>query len=142
MGVAFCASYGTPTAQIVQLAQSRDGVVVEKVWCAQDVGTALDPRNIEGQIQSGIAFGLSAAIAGEVTVAGGTVEQSNFHDFEVLRMHAMPAVETRILQSGALGGVGEPSTPAIAPALSNALFTLTGRRIRTLPLHRSIGFVA
>ena len=144
-GVAFCRSYGSPTAQVVQIARTGaradSGVVVEKVWCAQDVGTALDPRNIEAQVQSGIVFGLSAAIMGEVTFADGAVQQSNFHDYPVLRMDQSPAIETRILQNGSgLGGVGEPATPPVAPALGNALFALTGRRIRTLPFGRSVRF--
>lgn len=140
-GVAFCRSYGSPTAQVVQIAKGDSGIAVEKVWCAQDVGTALDPRNIEAQIQSGIIFGLSAAISGEVTFADGAVQQSNFHDYEVLRMDRAPAIEARILQNGAsLGGVGEPATPPIAPALGNALFALTGQRIRQLPFGRSVNF--
>ncbi len=141
-GVAFCLSYGTPTAQVVQIARTGDGIAVEKVWCAQDVGTALDPGNIEAQIQSGIVFGLSAAIMGEITFAGGAVEQSNFHDYEALRMNRCPAIETRILQSGGLGGVGEPGTPPVAPALGNAIFALTGQRIRELPFRRSVDFAA
>jgi isoquinoline 1-oxidoreductase subunit beta len=140
-GLAFCMSYGSPTAQVVQVARTEGGIAVERVWCAQDVGTALDPRNIEAQIQSGIVFGLSAAIMGEITFAEGAVQQSNFHDYDALRMDRTPAIEARILQNGAgLGGVGEPATPPVAPALGNALFALTGRRIRRLPFARSIVF--
>jgi isoquinoline 1-oxidoreductase subunit beta len=141
-GVAFCLSYGSPTAQVVQIARTDRGIAVEKVWCAQDVGMALDPGNIEAQIQSGIIFGLSAAMAGEITFAGGAVEQSNFHDYDAMRMNRCPTIETRILQSGHLGGVGEPGTPPIAPALGNAIFALTGQRIRELPFRRSIDFAA
>ena len=141
-GVAFCLSYGSPTAQIVQIARTDRGIAVEKVWCAQDVGTALDPGNIEAQIQSGIVFGLSAAMMGEITFADGMVEQSNFHDYAALRMNQCPTIETRILQSGHLGGVGEPGTPPVAPALGNAIFALTGQRLRRLPFGHSIDFVA
>lgn len=140
-GVAFALSYGAPTAQIVEVRQTARGIAIETVWCAQDVGTALDPRNIEAQIQSGILFGLSAAMMGEITFADGRVEQSNFHDQDLLRMHQTPRIETRILQNGAaLAGVGEPATPPAAPALANAVFALTGRRIRELPLCRAVAF--
>ncbi|MBM9595178.1 xanthine dehydrogenase family protein molybdopterin-binding subunit [Roseitranquillus sediminis] len=140
-GVAFCFSYGSPTAQVVQVRQTDRGLRVERIWCAIDVGIALDPRNIEAQIQSGIIYGLSATIMGQITFAGGRVEQSNFHDCEVLRMDQCPAIETRILESGeSPGGVGEPGTPPVAPALANAVFALTGRRIRQLPLVRELAF--
>jgi isoquinoline 1-oxidoreductase beta subunit len=95
----------------------------------------VNPDGIEAQMQSGIVFGLSAALYGEITFRDGRVEQSNFHDYPVLRMLEMPRVEVQIVRSNEkMGGVGEPGTPPIAPAVANALFALTGKRLRRLPL--------
>ncbi len=141
-GVGFTLSFGSPTAQIVEVSQQARGIRIEKVWCAMDVGTALDPRNIDAQIVSAIIFGLSAAVSGEITFVGGEVAQSNFFDYTVLRMRAAPAIETRILENGAgISGVGEPGTPPSIPALANAVFDLTGTRIRDLPLGNAVRFV-
>ncbi|MHC0053690.1 xanthine dehydrogenase family protein molybdopterin-binding subunit [Actibacterium sp. D379-3] len=140
-GVAFSYSFGSPTAQIVQVSDSPAGLRIDRIWCAQDVGLALDPRNIEAQIVSGITYGLSAAISGEITFADGAVVEDNFDSYDAVRMDRMPPVDTRILASGgAPGGVGEPATPPIAPALANAIFSLTGKRIRHLPLHHAVDF--
>jgi isoquinoline 1-oxidoreductase beta subunit len=105
------------------------------------VGIALDPRNIEAQLQSAVIFGLSAAMFGEISFAKGAVEQTNFHQYPVLRMGQSPQISVRILQGGgAIRGIGEPGTPPAAPALANAIFSATGRRIRELPLNKHIGF--
>jgi len=105
------------------------------------VGTALDPRNIEAQMVSGLVYGLSAAVHGQITFAGGAVEQGNFPDYEALRMSSAPAVEVRIREDNAhMGGVGEPGTPPSMPALANALFDLTGQRPRELPLAARFDF--
>ena len=140
-GIAFTYSFGTPTAEVIEISQSAAGIKLEKMWIAQDMGQALDPRNIEAQMISGAIYGLSAAMMGEITFAKGEVEQSNFSDYDALRMHQMPAFETRILQNGAhLSGVGEPATPPAAPALANAIFALTGKRLRELPLNKAVTF--
>ena len=140
-GMAFCWSFGTPTAEIIEISQSDAGIKLEKMWIVQDVGTALDPRNIEAQMTSGAIFGLTAAIQGEITFAKGAVEQQTFADYDGLRMPQIPLFETRILQTNAhLSGVGEPATPPAAPALANAIFALTGKRIRTLPLNKAVSF--
>jgi isoquinoline 1-oxidoreductase subunit beta len=103
--------------------------------CAIDCGFAVNPQIIEQQMQSGIVFGLSAALYGEVTFDKGQVQQSNFHDQPVLRMSECPRIETFIVPSHEHPeGVGEPGTPPIAPAVANALFALTGQRLRALPL--------
>ncbi len=103
--------------------------------CAVDCGLAIDPYNIAAQMESGVVFGLSAALWGEITLKGGAVEQRNFHDYRVLRIHEMPRVETHIVKSTAPpGGIGECAVPPIAPAVANALFALTGTRARKLPL--------
>jgi isoquinoline 1-oxidoreductase beta subunit len=103
--------------------------------CAIDCGIAVNPNIIAQQMESAVLFGLSAALAGEITIKDGRVEQSNFHDYPVLRMGQAPAVETIIIASAEPPeGVGEPGTPPIAPAVANALFLLTGQRLRSLPL--------
>ena len=137
-GVAFSYTFGTPVAQIVEVADSDRGIRISKVWIACDPGTALDPANIEAQMTGGCLFGLSAAVAGEISFRDGAAEQGNFPDYEMLRMHTSPALEVRILENHAfLGGVGEPGTPPAAAALANAVFDLTGTRARELPLIRS-----
>jgi isoquinoline 1-oxidoreductase beta subunit len=108
---------------------------VHRVVCAIDCGPVVNPDGVEAQMQSGIVFGLSAALYGEITLRDGRVVQGNFHDYPVLRLHEMPRVEVHIVRhSDRMGGVGEPGTPPIAPAVANALFALTGKRLRSLPL--------
>jgi isoquinoline 1-oxidoreductase beta subunit len=142
-GFAFTLSFGTWVAQVAQVALEGDAIRVEKVWCAADVGTALDPRIIESQIQSGIIFGLSAAMGQEITFKDGRVEQSNFPDYDAMRMDQAPAIEVAVLQNSPwLGGVGETGTPPSLPALGNAIFAATGKRIRELPLSKQVKFAA
>jgi isoquinoline 1-oxidoreductase beta subunit len=134
-GIAVHESFGSFVAQAAEVSV-EDGVIrVHRVVCAIDCGPAVNPGAIAAQMESGIAFGLGAALHGEITFAGGQVVQSNFHDYGVLRIHEMPVVEVHIVPStGKMGGVGEPGTPPIAPAVANALFALTGQRLRELPL--------
>jgi isoquinoline 1-oxidoreductase beta subunit len=100
-----------------------------------DCGQVVNPWGVEQQIQSGIVFGLSAALKGGITIADGRVEQGNFDRYDVLRIDEMPKVEVHIIPSQAApGGMGEASTPGIAPAVSNAIFAATGKRIRRLPV--------
>jgi isoquinoline 1-oxidoreductase beta subunit len=140
-GFAFTLSFGSWVGEVVQIADTPAGIRIEKMWIAADVGTAIDPGIIEAQLTSGAVFGLSAAIGQEVTLADGMVEQSNFHDFDALRIYQCPQFEVAILQNyHKMGGVGEVGTPPAAPALANAVFALTGKRIRRLPLNREVGF--
>jgi isoquinoline 1-oxidoreductase beta subunit len=140
-GVAFHLSFGVPTAEVVEVSVTQAGIRVDRVFVAADVGVALDPRNIEAQLQSGVIFGLSAAMFGEITFAKGAAEQSNFHQYEALRMGQSPGIEVRVLEGGGpIRGIGETGTPPAAPALANAIFNATGQRIRELPLRKHIAF--
>lgn len=140
-GVAFVLAFGVPTAEVIEVATTDSGIRIVKAWAAVDVGIALDPRNIEAQVQSGINFGLTAAIMGEITIADGKVQQRNFNDYDGLRMHQAPPIEVRVLEHGRrIRGIGEPGTPPAAPALANAIFAATGRRIRELPLNKHVDF--
>lgn len=136
-GVALCYSFGTPVAQVIEVRREAGGIRIDKAWIACDVGLALDPGTIEAQMTGGMIYGLSAACFGEITFSGGAVEQLNFPDYEAIRIHTAPATEVRVLETQRfLGGVGEPGTPPAMPALGNALFDLTGKRARRLPLAR------
>jgi isoquinoline 1-oxidoreductase beta subunit len=141
-GVAFTYSFGTPVAQVIEVADAGGRVRIARAWIACDLGRALDPAIVEAQMVSGLVFGLSAAVSGEITFAGGEVVQGNFPDADPLRITGMPEVQVRILETNPhMGGVGEPGTPPAAPALANAVFALTGRRLRELPLGKSVDFV-
>ncbi|MFN3825141.1 MAG: xanthine dehydrogenase family protein molybdopterin-binding subunit [Pseudorhodobacter sp.] len=140
-GVAFCLSFGVPTAEVIEVMDTPQGLRMTGAWAAVDVGIALDPAIIEAQVQGGMIFGLSAAIHGEITFAGGQVEQRNFPDQDALRLPQCPPIAVRILENGIrIRGIGEPGTPPAAPALANAIFALTGQRIRRLPLSREVDF--
>ncbi|WP_229256297.1 xanthine dehydrogenase family protein molybdopterin-binding subunit [Duganella lactea] len=134
-GVALHQSFGTIVAQVAEVSVEGAEIRVHRVVCAIDCGLAVNPNIIAQQAESGIIFGLSAALFGAVTISGGKVGQSNFHDYPVVRLHQAPAVETIIIASNAHPeGMGEPATPPIAPAVANAVFKLTGKRLRSLPL--------
>ena len=140
-GLAFTLSFGSWVGEIVQVADTPAGIRIEKVWIAADVGTALDPGIIEAQLISAAIYGLSAAMGQEITFADGMVEQSNFHDYDAMRIFQCPVFEVAILENfHKMGGVGEIGTPPAAPALANAVFALTGKRIRTLPLSKEVAF--
>ncbi len=134
-GVAVHESFGSYVAQVAEVSVEGGKVRVHRVTCAVDCGIAVNPATIEAQMESGIAFGLGAALHGAITIEGGRVVQSNFDDYLVLRLPEMPSVDVHIVPSRERpGGVGEPGTPPIAPAVANALAALTGRRVRELPL--------
>ena len=135
-GVAVHESFGTVVAQVAEVTVDKDNKVkVDRVVCAVDCGIAVNPDVIRAQMEGGIGFGLSAALYSKITLKDGVVEQSNFHDYPVLRINEMPAVELHIVASTEKpSGVGEPGVPVIAPAVANALAAATGKRLRTLPL--------
>jgi isoquinoline 1-oxidoreductase beta subunit len=112
----------------------NDQIHVHRVVCAVNCGLAVNPDNVKAQIEGGIVFGLSAALYGEITLEGGAVQQTNFHDYPILRLDAMPEIEVHILPSESKPtGIGEMGVPPIAPAIANAIFALTGKRLRRIP---------
>ena len=141
-GVAFCHSFGTPVAQVIEVERRGNAIALTRAFIACDPGIALDPAIIEAQMIGGMVYGLSAAMLGEITFEGGAVQQTNFPDYDALRQTGMPETQVRIVQSGnRIGGVGEPGTPPAAPALANAIFDLTGQRVRRLPLRHAFDLV-
>jgi isoquinoline 1-oxidoreductase subunit beta len=140
-GLAFTVSFGTWVAMVVEVAETSRGIKIENVWAAADIGKALDPDIVKAQIMSAAVYGLSAAMNQEITFANGEVEQRNFNDFDAMRIWQCPKFDITVLESGEhIGGAGEPGTPPAAPALANAIFALTGKRIRQLPLSREVQF--
>jgi isoquinoline 1-oxidoreductase beta subunit len=135
-GVSLVESFGTIVAQIAQVNISEEGQVnIEKITCVADAGYVMHPDGFIAQMESGIIFGLTAALYGEINIVNGAVKESNFHDYQMLRISDAPVIETFILNSEAqLGGAGEPSTPGIAPAVCNAIYAATGIRVRELPI--------
>lgn len=137
-GVAVHTSFGSTVAEIAEVSVQGNNFKVERVVAAIDCGIAVNPSVIRAQVEGAIAYGLSAALQDELTLTDGVVDQSNFHNYQVLRMNAMPVVETHILQStNAPSGVGEPGTPPIAAAVANALAHATGKTLTRLPLRLS-----
>lgn len=134
-GIAVHESFGSYVAQVAEVSVEGGNLRVHRVVCAVDCGVVANPAGVVAQMESGIAYGLSAALYGAITFKDGKVEQSNFHDYRVLRLPEMPRVEVHIVASTEKpGGAGEPGTPPIAPAVANAVFALNGRRLRELPL--------
>jgi isoquinoline 1-oxidoreductase beta subunit len=134
-GVALHRSFGTTVAQVAEVSVQEGAIRVHRVVCAIDCGLVVNPNIVAQQVESGVIFGLSAALHGEITLKDGKVEQSNFGDYPVLRMSEAPEVETIVMPSSEHPeGVGEPAVPPIAPAVAAAVFKLTGQRLRSLPL--------
>jgi len=135
-GIALCTGFGSFIAQVVQVSVDKDGAVnPTRVWCAVDCGVQVNPDTIRAQMESGIVFGLSAALYGEITLKDGRVEQTNFGDYRVLRINEAPRIDVALVKSlDAPGGIGEPGTSCVMPALTNAIFAATGKRIRKLPV--------
>jgi isoquinoline 1-oxidoreductase beta subunit len=128
-------SFQSVCAQVAEVSLEGGQVKVHRVVAAFDCGLVVNPLTVEAQVQGAIAYGLSAALHGKITIKDGQVEQSNFHDYPVLRMNEMPKVEVYLVAGGEKPtGVGEPGVPPIAPAVCNALAALTGKRVRKLPL--------
>lgn len=140
LGLAFHASFGSLVAQVAEVAVDGADVRVRRVWCAVDCGQVINPDLVIAQMEGAIAFGLSAALKGGVTIAGGSVQQDRSDE---LQFDEMPAVEVYLMRSReAPGGVGEPGVPPVAPAVCNAIFAATGRRIRRLPIRAALAEAA
>ena len=135
-GIAVAFSYASYAAEVAEISIAKDGKVrVHRVVCAIDCGVHVNPDQVVAQMEGGIVYGLSAALYGAITIDKGRVQQSNFHDYPVLRINEMPVVEVHIVPSkAAAGGIGEPGVPPLAPAVTNAIFAATGKRIRKLPI--------
>jgi len=138
-GVAVHESFNTVVAQVAEVSIRDDGTVkVERVVCAVDCGVAVNPDQVRAQMEGGIGYGLGAALRNAITLTEGRVDQSNFNDYEPLRIDDMPVVEVHIVPSAAAPtGVGEPGTPVIAPAVANAILAATGKPVRRLPFART-----
>ena len=133
-GLAVHQSFGSIIAEVAEVSIENGKIRVHAVTAGVDCGLAVNPQGLEAQIQGSIAFGLTACLFGKLTLENGRVQQSNFHDYPMLRIHEMPKVEVHVIESGAaMGGIGEPATAPIAPAIANAVFALTGKRLRKLP---------
>jgi len=138
-GVAVHSSFGSIVGEVAEVSVEGGNVRVHKVWCAIDCGFAAHPSGVIAQMESAINYGLTAALYGEITFEKGRVQQSNFHDYQILRMNEAPEIEVSIINSGKpMGGAGEPGTPPIAPAVANAIFAATGKRVRKLPISKNL----
>ncbi len=135
-GISLQHAFGSYLAQVAEVEVAPGGEVrVRRVVCAVDCGVVVNPDTVRAQMESGVAFGISAALREEITLKNGRVEQANFGDYHLLRMHEMPAIDVHLIESGeAPGGIGETATACVMPALTNAIFAATGKRIRKLPV--------
>lgn len=135
-GVAIVESFGTIAAEVIEVDMSSGKPRMTGIWCVCDAGYVMNPDGFRNQIEGGIVFGLTAAMYGELDLVDGAVQQSNFHDYKMLRIDETPNIEVVIINSGdvPIGGAGEPGTPPAAPALTNAIFAASGKRIRQLPI--------
>jgi isoquinoline 1-oxidoreductase beta subunit len=139
-GVSLQFVFATYLAQVAEVEVSKDGTVrVRRVVCAVDCGTVVNPDTVRAQIQSAIIFGITAALYGQITLKDGRVEQTNFDSYQMLRMNEAAAIEVYIIQSSEPpGGMGEAGTSAIVPAVTNAIFAATGKRLRKLPIDPTV----
>ena len=135
-GIAAHFSFRSYVAYVAEATVKKDGNVrVNRVVCAVDCGMVVNPDTVEAQMESSVAFGLTAALKSAITIDKGRVKQSNFHDHRMLRISEMPKVEVHIVPSREnFGGIGEPGVPPLAPAVANAIFAASGKRIRRLPI--------
>jgi isoquinoline 1-oxidoreductase beta subunit len=141
-GVAFCLSFGTPCAQVIEITNGEDGIKLDKVWVAAEVGKVVDPVNFENLVAGGVIWGLGHAINSQITYADGMAEQENFWDFEGLRNYQTPEIIVRGMENrDHVTGVGEPPVPPAAPALAEAIFRATGERPTEMPFGERFGFL-
>lgn len=140
-GIAFSISFGVPVAEVVEVNDTPDGIRIEKVWVACDVGRVLDPVNFDGLVKGGVVFGLGHAMNCEITFTDGQVDQPNFYAFEAMKFYQCPEIEVKALGNSArIKGIGEPPVPPAAPALGNAIYAATGQRLREMPFNKFVSF--
>ena len=141
-GVAFCMSFGVATAEVVEVTNTDQGIKIDKVFVAAEVGRIIDPINFDNLVKGGVVWGLGHAMNCEITYADGIAQQNNYHAFEGMRLYQCPHIEVKGLEnSKKIRGIGEPPVPPAAPALANAIFAATGKRIREMPFNKHIDFV-
>jgi isoquinoline 1-oxidoreductase subunit beta len=141
-GVAFTLAFGVPAAEVVEVTNTPRGIRIDKVFVAVEVGKVLDPVNFANQVEGGVIWGLGHAMSAELTYADGIAQQTNYHAYQAMRLYQAPAIAFRALtNTDEIRGIGEPCVPPAAPALANAIFAATGKRIRELPLNKHIAFV-
>ena len=135
-GISLQFAFGSYLAQVAEVEVAKDGSVrVHRVTCAMDCGTVVNPDTVRAQIESAIIFGITAALYGEITLKNGRVEQTNFDTYQALRLNEAPSIEVHIVENFELpGGMGEAGTSAIVPAVANAIYAATGKRLRKLPV--------
>jgi CO/xanthine dehydrogenase Mo-binding subunit len=135
-GVSVMHAFGSYLSMVAEVTVDKDGeVTVNRVVCAVDCGMAVNPKTIEAQIEGGVVFGITGVLWGEITIKDGRVQQNNFTDYRMLRINETPKIEVHLVQSTeAPGGIGEPGTAALFPAITNAIFAATGKRVRKLPV--------
>jgi isoquinoline 1-oxidoreductase subunit beta len=138
-GVALQHVFGSYMAYVAEVEVAKDGAVrVRRVVCALDCGTVVNPDTVRAQVESGAMFGITAALYGEITLKDGRVEQGNFDSYQILRMNEAPQVEVHVIDNGDTpGGLGEAGTSLIAPAVANAIFAATGKRLRKMPIDQA-----
>jgi isoquinoline 1-oxidoreductase beta subunit len=137
-GIAVCFSYASYSAHVAEVSVADDGAVrIHRLVCAIDCGIAVNPDQVKAQMEGGAVYAMTATLYGRITLDGGRAQQTNFHTYPMMRIAEIPVTEVHILDSGqAPGGLGEPGVPTVAPAVCNAIFAATGKRIRRLPIDR------
>jgi isoquinoline 1-oxidoreductase beta subunit len=136
-GIALMEGYGSYMAQVVEVSVVRGALKVHRITCAVDCGRMVNPNIVDQQVEGSILFGLTAALWGEITLKGGQVQEKNFDRYRMLRLPESPRIDVVLLDSAeAPGGMGEPGTAVVGPALANAIFAATGKRLRALPVAR------
>jgi isoquinoline 1-oxidoreductase beta subunit len=134
-GIALMEGYGTYMAQVAEVSMKDGTLTIHRITCAVDCGQMVNPNIVDQQIEGSILFGLTAALWGDITLVRGEVQQRNFDSYRMLRLPEVPRIDVHLLESGeAPGGVGEPGTAVVGPALANAIFAATGKRLRSLPI--------
>jgi isoquinoline 1-oxidoreductase beta subunit len=141
-GIALVTSFGVPVAEVIDVTATENGIKIDKVFVVADVGKVIDPKNFDNQVKGAVVWGLGHAMNCEITYSDGMAEQSNFHMHSGMRLHQCPEIEVRGLENAErVRGIGEPPVPPAAPALANAIFAVTGKRIREMPFQKHIDFV-